>query len=182
MSDPKNMTKPISIFKLLIVGLPLLILATTTAVWLWGVGLWWGTLLVAIGIILLTGSLLYASQRLDQANNTAVRNQERLEQLTHLLTATTDFVGISTADGHILYLNKAARELLTLNPDTDITQLKTELFYPPESLTRLRTQILPTVNETGIWQGETMFQSPAGQTFYVSQVIIGYRLPDGSVG
>ena len=176
------MIKPVSISKLLIVSLPLLILATTTAVWLWWAGLWGGTLLAAIVIILVTGSLLYTSQRLDQANNTAVRNQERLEQLTHLLAATTDFVGISKANGHILYLNKAARELLALDPDTDITQLKTEIFYPPDSLTRLRTQILPTVNETGIWQGEAMFQSQTGQTFYVSQVIISYRLPDGSVG
>lgn len=167
----------LSSFKLMVVVLPLLVLTTAVSVWAWSAGQPIVALFAASVVTVLVSGMLWHSHQTNHDNE----SQERLAQLTHLLAATSDFVGISDLHGRVLYLNKAACELIGVDPETDLTQYNTRDFYSPEMQQRLREHILPTVRAKGIWQGESTFQTFRGETIYTTQVITCYSQPDGTI-
>jgi PAS domain S-box-containing protein len=166
-------------FHLLVIGLLLLVGCTATAVWSLLTSQF---TLASVNLLLLISLLLALLILYRHVAQPDSPSDQRLAQLTHLLAATPDFVGISDASGQIIYLNSTARQFIGLQPDDALDNIKIHTFYSPEQILQLRYNILPTVASKGIWQGEATFQSATGELLYVSQVILGYHLPDGSLG
>ena len=66
---------------------------------------------------------------------TALRTSEQEhEQRAEILDATIDFVAIMQADGALVYLNRAARQFLGIDPGATLSRHNLRSAQPPESL------------------------------------------------
>ncbi|CAN5821087.1 hypothetical protein BH24ACT3_BH24ACT3_00030 [soil metagenome] len=108
----------------------------------------------------------------------ALRDSERL---TNILEATTDLVGIATADGRLNYLNVAARQFVGLGPDDDLRDALGNGAVPPWVAVRLRDEIRPILFELHLWSGELDFIDRDGLTVPMSVVMITHRDEAGRV-
>lgn len=102
-------------------------------------------------------------------------------RLTAILEATTDFVGITDAQGHLIYINSAGRQMLGLGEDFDITATYLEDYYPWSANRLIQQVALPTAIREGVWNGETAFQFGDGPIVPVSQVLIAHKSAGGKV-
>ncbi|MBE9037227.1 PAS domain S-box protein, partial [aff. Roholtiella sp. LEGE 12411] len=88
------------------------------------------------------------------------RKQAEAEQqkLVSVVENSSDFIGIATLEGQLLYINDAGQKLVGLSSLKEVKQ-KTILDYVmPEDQAYLQEHILPTVLKQGRWQGEFRFQ------------------------
>ncbi|MDP4030293.1 MAG: PAS domain S-box protein [Gallionella sp.] len=101
--------------------------------------------------------------------------------LAAILEATTDFAGTASAEGRILYLNRAGYRMLGLAGDEDLGRYSIADFHPPDVADHTLHAILPAVVREGLWSGESMLRSRTGVDIPVSQVIIAHKKEDGAV-
>ncbi len=110
-----------------------------------------------------------------------VRVERAREQLLDIINATPAIVGISDPDGYLVYLNRAARDLLGLEPDEPIGHRRAADFHTPESLDVLREEAMPAAVEYGTWTGEMVLRWRDGETMHVQQTLIAHRDEKGEV-
>ena len=109
------------------------------------------------------------------------RAEETRARLTAILEATPDFVAIGHTDGRVIYYNRAARRMLGIGEDEDISSIRIPDTHP-EWAGRLELgEGIPAAIRDGIWSGETALLGRDGREIPVSQVIIAHKAPDGSV-
>lgn len=77
------------------------------------------------------------------------------QRLAAVVEATEDFVGISTLDGRIEYLNPAARRMVGLERHCDVTELGVRQFQDPAEYERLLELSAETLMRGGVFTGET---------------------------
>lgn len=94
--------------------------------------------------------------------------------------ATTDFVGITDVEGNFFYLNPAARRMLGIGADEDVTALASADYFDLEHYQRISDAILESLIEFGTWTGELLLRSRTGRTIPVSQVTTVHLEPDGT--
>ncbi|MFW6358307.1 MAG: methyl-accepting chemotaxis protein [Chroococcales cyanobacterium] len=117
--------------------------------------------------------------------NTDITDRKQVEaeasRFVSILEGTPDFVGIATAEGKTIYVNKAGRQMLGVNEDYDIGQHT----YPELCAESALECIFEGVNqaiEKGLWQGETaLINLVDGTEIPVSQVIMAHKSPSGEV-
>ncbi len=107
--------------------------------------------------------------------------EETRSQLSAILEATSDFVATASVDGHMYYLNKAARRMIGIHDFEDVARLKIFSFHPERITTLIHDVGIPTAIAEGIWIGETIFQCRDGREVPVSQVIIAHKTEKGTV-
>ncbi len=89
----------------------------------------------------------------------ALRESEREQQwLLEVVGQSTDFIGLATMQGQMLYVNRSARALVRLKDTDDIRRLKIKDFLFPEDIHFHEDVLIPTVMREGRWQGETRFR------------------------
>lgn len=110
-----------------------------------------------------------------------VQAEEARSQLIAILDATPDFVATADAAGQALYLNRAARKILGVGADEDISQVKIGENHPPWAADLILHEGVPTAVREGIWQGETVMLSDDGREIPLSQVILSHQGPQGQV-
>ncbi|MBG1241205.1 PAS domain-containing sensor histidine kinase [Nostoc sp. NZL] len=82
------------------------------------------------------------------------RAEEEQQKFVALIENSSDFIGISSIEGQVLYVNPAGLKMVGLNR---LEEAKTKLlvdFHSPEALVELKEQIIPLMLEHGFWQGE----------------------------
>jgi PAS domain S-box-containing protein len=109
------------------------------------------------------------------------RAEETRARLIAILEATPDFVAIGHADGRVIYYNRAARRMLGIAEDEDISTIRVPDTHPEWAGRLVLEQGIPAAIRDGTWSGETALLSRDGREIPVSQVIIAHRAPDGSV-
>jgi PAS domain S-box-containing protein len=109
------------------------------------------------------------------------RAQTNQARLIAILEATPDFVGSADADGHMLYLNQAGRNMVGFGPDDDISSVMFNDLYPEWVVQIIQQQGLASAIRDGVWGGETALLGADGQEILLSQVLIAHRNPDGSL-
>ncbi|HVZ80409.1 MAG TPA: PAS domain S-box protein [bacterium] len=82
------------------------------------------------------------------------RQEEEIRKLALLVETSSDFICLTSVDGHMTYLNRAGRDLTGLSRDEDIGQKLHEDFIAPGDVPRLRSEVLATLMEKGSWAGE----------------------------
>ncbi len=102
-------------------------------------------------------------------------------RLLTILEQTTDYVAMADAEGRMLYLNPAGRELLGLGPDDDVSQRSLCQQCDPPVKAKIRNEAIPAAIRDGVWAGETLLHDRDGRDIHVSQVIIAHRGADGEV-
>ncbi|HYO15557.1 MAG TPA: EAL domain-containing protein [Thermoanaerobaculia bacterium] len=106
---------------------------------------------------------------------------EAQARLTAVLEATTDFVGMASPRGEILYMNRAGRTMVGVAPEEDLTGMSISRFHSPQLVREFLEESFPTAIREGVWEGESVFLDDQGREVPVWQVIVPHRNPDGSI-
>src|SRR5690606_33905764 len=114
----------------------------------------------------------------DISEQKAAEIQQR--RLNAILEATPDFVATSDAEGNFIYLNGAARRMIGVAPNEDITSLRIPDVYPRHAARYILAEAVPTAIRDGSWSGETELQHRDGHLVPVSQVILAHGDPFGT--
>ncbi|MEK0191657.1 PAS domain S-box protein [Microcoleus anatoxicus] len=107
--------------------------------------------------------------------------EKQLLRLKSILEATTDWVGMADGEGHTLYMNRAAREMLHVGLDSDLAGVSISDVTSPKSIDTIMKVGIPSACRDGVWSGETIWQTLDGQEIPVSQVIIAHKSENGEV-
>lgn len=88
-----------------------------------------------------------------------------------------NFVCLATAQGRPFYLNPAGRRLVGL-ADNEELQASLHHFYSDDSWTVLCNEAVPTVNQTGRWEGRCRLRNAqTGETQDVLSTVLVVRVP-----
>jgi two-component system, cell cycle sensor histidine kinase and response regulator CckA len=109
------------------------------------------------------------------------RTEESRARLAAIIEATSDFVGIADAAGHVVYVNQGGRRLVGLGPDEDIALRSIRSFHPPWAARRILDHGLPDAFEHGLWSSETALLAADGEEIPVLQTILSHRDAAGNL-
>ncbi len=121
-----------------------------------------------------------ANRKIERLERERALEQERA-RLASVVETTSDFVGFSTPDGRILFLNRAGRRLLGIGEAEVVHGINVAEHYPAWAEVLLRGTALPIAVREGTWTGELALKHRDGREIPVSQVIVAHRSPDGSL-
>ncbi len=121
-----------------------------------------------------------AEAALQDATRELEHRVQDLSRLTAILGATSDFVGITDAREHLLYLNAAGRRMLGLEAAAPL-DLRSIDFVPDWALRLVREEGAPTARQHGTWTSEIAIVGPDKQEIPVSLVLIAHTTPHGEI-
>ena len=78
-------------------------------------------------------------------------------QLARIVENSSDFIGLTSPDGRVNFINDAGRALIGLDADKTHDTMIADYFMPEEQA-KLRDIVLPALAETGYWSGELLFR------------------------
>ncbi len=110
----------------------------------------------------------------EQEEETRARLAAIIEAMPHLM-ASVD------AQGRLLTLNAAGRELLGLGPGEAITGLTLADLYPERVRAQIQGEGVTTALREGSWSTETVLQKATGEEVAVLQVMLAHKREDGSL-
>ena len=114
------------------------------------------------------------------SSNACKPRAERRRTLT-ILDETTDFIGSTDLQGNFLYLNLAARHLLGIAADADVSRRDLSELHPASAMDIVTRIGIPTAVRQGMWTGETTLRRVGGDEVVVSQLIVAHRGRNGEV-
>ncbi|GBG12846.1 uncharacterized protein NMK_0381 [Novimethylophilus kurashikiensis] len=103
------------------------------------------------------------------------QSENQLKQVVEILEQSVDFIGSASIDGRLQYHNRAARRMLGLAEDADLTGLRISDVHPDWAHQILVEQALPALHEHGVWRGETALRHKNGHEIPVSQLLVLHR-------
>ncbi|AZH26106.1 PAS domain S-box protein [Haloplanus aerogenes] len=108
----------------------------------------------------------------DRVRQYAERAWADRQRRRHLAAIESAHEGIAILDSHerFRYVNDAYADLYGYTP-AEMVGEKCDLTYPDEEEAFVREEILPTVEETGDWSGETTGRRADGSTFIAEQTV-----------
>ncbi|MCT7962152.1 PAS domain S-box protein [Laspinema sp. D1] len=80
---------------------------------------------------------------------------EERRKFVALVENSKDFIGMATLEGKAIYVNEAGRLLVGLDSLEQVYQTEMSHYLSPETWVQYQEVAIPTVLETGYWQGET---------------------------
>ena len=93
---------------------------------------------------------------IDVSERVAARQEEY--KLTAMLDNSSDFIGMASPDGQVIYVNPAGLEMVGLEASHPVSELKIADFFFEEDLAFVQETILPVALEKGKWVGEYQFR------------------------
>ena len=111
--------------------------------------------------------------------HTADELRRERARLVRILETTTDFVGMSSASGLVLFINAAGREMLGLGPDEPLHGHHWEIH--PAWAQEIVKEAIPVATGDGSWGGETALLTREGREIPVSQVILAHPDAEGKI-
>ncbi|WP_017720917.1 PAS domain S-box protein [Kamptonema formosum] len=82
------------------------------------------------------------------------RAEEEQQKFVSLVENSSDFIGMTTLSGKTLYLNEAGRKLVGLDSLPETLSKNLSEYYAPETWEQFLNVIIPTVVQSGHWEGE----------------------------
>ncbi|MFP5418072.1 MAG: ATP-binding protein [Gammaproteobacteria bacterium] len=113
-------------------------------------------------------AMAFSQQRYQQAES--VRNR-----LARVIEMTPDLVVTMAADGYLIQMNPAGRQLLGLAEDADVTRFRGLDFMGRHTTYLLETEVLPALHRSGRWTGEALLREGTPQALPVSVVALAHR-------
>jgi len=89
--------------------------------------------------------------------------QEHANHLLSIIETSSDFIGMASADGMVMYINPAGRKLLALREEQITPRLNVRSLHPEFEINRLLHDIFPTLEQHGMYQTELAFLSQDGE-------------------
>ncbi|MEH2114579.1 PAS domain-containing sensor histidine kinase, partial [Nostoc sp.] len=82
------------------------------------------------------------------------RAEEEQQKLVALIENSSDFIGISSMEGQVTYVNPTGLKMLGLS-NLEAAKTKSVVdFHSPEAFAEFHQQIIPLMLQNGFWQGE----------------------------
>lgn len=132
----------------------------------------------AAAIALLARSRTGAAQDRDPSRE---RLRRRQDMLMAIIEESPDFVSTADAQGRVLFYNRAARRMLGIGEDEDLSGIRIPDTHPEWVRDLVMQEALPAAARDGVWTGETCFLSRDGREIPVLQTIVAHRNEDGQV-
>ncbi len=85
-----------------------------------------------------------------------------LKQFKALVEASPDFIAIAALDGTVKYVNPPGRDLIGMDPDTDVSTTRIADYLTPEGLDASVEVEQPAVIANGHWEGESTLRNHRG--------------------
>lgn len=101
-------------------------------------------------------------------------------RLSEVLESSPDFIGMSTAEGRPLYVNRAGRGLVGMAPEAELPP-EIQAFHPSWACELIRSEGIPTAVQEGIWSGETALLTRDNVEVPVLQAILAHKNSRGEV-
>ena len=108
------------------------------------------------------------ANRVHDAVDSAAAVRERRRHLNAIETAQEGIAILN--DEQFAFVNEAYADLYGYDP-AELRDAHWERVYPDEVASEVRTEILPTVRETGRWHGRTLGQRADGSTFPADRAV-----------
>jgi two-component system cell cycle sensor histidine kinase/response regulator CckA len=105
---------------------------------------------------------------------------EAQARLVAIIEATTDFVGMADAQGHILYVNQAGRKMLGIAQGEDLSGKTITDYHPEQARSRVLNELIPRIIREGVWSGEDVLFSRDGHEIPIWMVAIAHKAKDGT--
>jgi PAS domain S-box-containing protein len=80
--------------------------------------------------------------------------EEEQRKLASLVENSTDFIGIASPEGQVLFVNPAGQQMVGLSGDDQVKATAIVDYVAEEDQERFLSEILPTVMGEGRWEGE----------------------------
>jgi len=125
-----------------------------------------------------TANRILREQQLLLDTKLAVEKQQRL---TAILEATPDLISIANLDGYLTYLNEAGRNLLGIEQNEAITDIRLTDFHSLEDGETLVSEGMPCAIKSGVWEKETTFVSRSQENILTSLVLISHQSNNGEI-
>ncbi|MDZ8261297.1 MAG: PAS domain S-box protein [Nostoc sp. ChiQUE01b] len=82
------------------------------------------------------------------------RSEEEQQKFVALVENSSEFIGIASMEGQVLYVNPAGLKMVGLSSLEAAKTKSLDDFHSPEAFAELRQQIIPLMSQHGFWQGE----------------------------
>jgi len=128
-----------------------------------------------------TGESLLATvhARLRKSELLKQQAKENEARLVATLEATPDLVAIADRNQRCVYMNRAGRKMLGINPENDIGNLRIkELVWPP-ALAALENEVVSALSKKEMWTGESALFNHERNEIPVSLVILANKTANG---
>lgn len=87
------------------------------------------------------------------------RAEEEQKKLASLVESSSDFIGIATPEGRVLFVNPAGRRIVGADEDQDFSDATIFDFLAGPDRDRFAHETLPRILDEGHWEGETSFRN-----------------------
>ncbi|MGZ8158961.1 MAG: PAS domain S-box protein [Methylobacter sp.] len=101
------------------------------------------------------------------------------QHLINILEQSAVFIGSADMQSRLLYHNRAARRMVGLPEDADLSAMIMADMHPEWALKMIKEQGIPTLLKDGVWHGETAVRHHDGSEIPVSQLLVLHRDVDG---
>jgi PAS domain S-box-containing protein len=98
--------------------------------------------------------LAYMTSLAMESGERASAEAER-QKFVSLVENSTDFIGMSSLDGKVFYINEAGRKLVGIESTEAVLQTHISDYVAPQNWNRYQKRIFPKMLAQGDWQGET---------------------------
>jgi PAS domain S-box-containing protein len=82
------------------------------------------------------------------------RAEEEQQKFVALVENSSDFIGIASIEGQIVYVNPAGLKMVGLSSLEAAKTKSMEDFHSPEAFAEFQQKIIPLMSQHGFWQGE----------------------------
>jgi len=100
-------------------------------------------------------------------------------RLISILEESADFIGSADMQGNLLYHNPAARRMVGLPDEADMSRMHVTDMHPEWATKQVRETTLPAVLEHGVWRGDSALRHRDGREIPVAQLLILHRDAEG---
>ncbi len=101
-----------------------------------------------------TAELEQQNTQLENTLAARMRAEEETQKFVSLVENSSDFIGMATLDGKVIYINESGRRLVGLESPEEVLSTTIPDYHPRETSENLHDNVLPAVINTGHWVGE----------------------------
>jgi PAS domain S-box-containing protein len=93
-------------------------------------------------------------QFIERLHSVVDEQQFEVQKLAALVGASSEFMGVASPEGRVIYLNAAGRRLCGIEPDADVTALTVLDLVAETDVEKAVGEIIPGITAFGSWEGE----------------------------
>ncbi|MCX6544309.1 MAG: PAS domain S-box protein [Acidobacteria bacterium] len=125
-----------------------------------------------------TGKADYVIGALADITERTSREEEKARLLA-IIEESPDFIGVADVQGNLQYHNRAAKHMVGLPDDADLSHMKIGDMHPAWAAKLIEEEGIPAIFRGGTWRNENVLLHRNGSEIPVSQVLVLHRNSTG---